>query len=85
MKYENNECHDKVAMYAVEEITKDNKVKEVVEDKEKEIENHFHYDIFEEIEGMGQEKVGSHWVIARKEKADGQKEVYKGRLVTKGF
>ena len=53
--------------------------------KEKEIENLFHYDVFEETEDTGQENIGSHWVITRKEKADSQKEVYKGRLVAKGF
>ena len=29
--------------------------------------------------------MGSRWVITRKEKTDGPKQNYKGRLVTKGF
>ena len=62
MKYKNNECHDEVAIYAVEVPTTDHKLKEVVEAKEKEIENLFHYDLFEETEDIGQEKIGSHWV-----------------------
>ena len=41
--------------------------------------------VFEEVENEGQETVGSRWVITRKEKADGQKQNYKGRLVAKGF
>ena len=40
------------------------------------------YGVFEEVEDEGQEKEGSRWVITRKEKADGQKEKVKGRLVT---
>ena len=43
------------------------------------------YGIFEEVENEGQETVGSRWVITRKEKADGQKQNHKGRLVAKGF
>merc|ERR1711867_430173 len=40
---------------------------------------------FEEDEDEGQETVDSRWVITRKEKADGQKQKVKGRLVAKGF
>ena len=29
--------------------------------------------------------IGSHWVITKKEKHDGQKTVYKARLVARGF
>ena len=43
------------------------------------------YGVFEEVEDEGQETVGSRWVITRKEKADGQKQKVKGRLVAKGF
>ena len=41
--------------------------------------------MFDEVEDNGQETVGSRWVITRKEKADGQKQEVKGRLVAKGF
>ena len=57
----------------------------MVEAKERELENLVKYDIFEEVDDKGQETVGSRWVITRKEKADGQKTEFKGRLVAKGF
>ena len=41
--------------------------------------------MFEEVEDIGQERIGSRWVITKKEKADGQKTVFKGRLVARGF
>ena len=41
--------------------------------------------MFEEVQDVGQETVGSRWVITKKEKADGQKQNFKGRLVAKGF
>ena len=41
--------------------------------------------MFEEVKYEGQEIVGSRWVITKKEKADGQKQNFKGRLVAKGF
>ena len=41
--------------------------------------------VFEEVGDVGQETVGSRWVITRKEQVYGQKQNYKGRLVAKGF
>ena len=41
--------------------------------------------MFEEVCDEGQETIGSRWVITKKEKADGQKTDYKGRLVARGF
>ena len=41
--------------------------------------------MFEEVKDEGQETVGSRWVITKKEKADGQKQNFKGRLIAKGF
>ena len=35
----------------------------------------FDYGVFEEVEDKGQEKIGSRWVITKKEKADGEKKV----------
>ena len=58
---------------------------EVIEAKQKEIENLEKYEVFEEVKYEGQETVGSRWVITKKEKADGQKKNIKGRLVAKGF
>ena len=64
---------------------RDHKKPEVIEAKMKEIENLEKYEVFEEVEDEGQETVGSRWVITQKEKSDGQKQNYKGRLVAKGF
>ena len=64
---------------------KEHKKPEVIEAKQREIENLEKYGVFEEVEDVGQETVGSRWVITRKEKADGQKTNCKGRLVAKGF
>ena len=58
---------------------------DVIEAKKKELENLFYYDVIEEIEDEGQETIGSRWVITKKERADGQKNEYKGRLVAKGY
>ena len=45
----------------------------------------FNYDVFEEVEDNGQERIGSRWFIMKKEKADGQKTDFKARLVARGF
>ena len=71
MKIENAEYFDDVAIYTVEVLVKEHKRPEVIEAKEKEIENLEKYGVFEEVEDNEQETVGSRWVITRKEKADG--------------
>ena len=43
------------------------------------------YDVFEEVEDCGQERIGSRWVVTQKENAYGQKAQIKGTLVAKGF
>ena len=53
--------------------------------EEKEIENLETYERFEEVDDIGQETIGSRWIITEKEKHDGQKQNYKARLVAKGF
>ena len=85
MQVENLECFDEMAIYTVEVPVREHKKPEVIEAKNKEIENLEKYGVFEEVEDEGQETVGSRWVITRKEKADGQKQKVKGRLVAKGF
>merc|ERR1712237_194532 len=85
LQMENTECFDDMAIFAVEVPTKEHKKPEVMEAKDKELENLEKYDVFEEIEDTGQEAIGSRWVITKKEKEDGQKCDYKGRLVAKGF
>ena len=64
---------------------KDHGKKEVIEAKEKEIENLGLYGVYEEVEDIGQEKIGSRWVVTEKQKHDGQKQLYKARLVARGF
>ena len=72
-------------VYAVEVPIKEHKMKEVIEAKEKELQNLLNYDVFEEVEDIGQERIGSRWGITKKEKADGQNTMFKGRLVARGF
>ena len=85
LKIENNECYDEIATYTVEIPAKDQNTAEVMEAKQKELQNLFKYDVFEEVDDIGQERIGSRWVITQKEKADGQKNAVKGRLVARGF
>ena len=85
LKMENTECFNDIAVYAVEVPVAEHKKAEVIEAKEKELENLIKYEVFEEVEDVGQERISSRWVITKKEKADGQKTEYKGRLVTQGF
>ena len=66
-------------------LVREHETPEVVEAKQKELENLEKYEVFEEVKYEGQETVGSRWVITKKEKADGQKKKVKGRLVSKGF
>ena len=58
---------------------------ELIETKEKEIENLETYETFEEVDDIGQETIGSRWIVTEKEKHDRQKQNYKARLVAKGF
>ena len=85
LQMENTECFDNVTVFAVEIPVAEHKAPEVIEAKEKELENLSKYDVFEEVEDSGQERITSRWVITRKERADGQKADYKGRLVARGF
>ena len=85
LKVKNTECFNGISIYTVEVPVREHKMLEVIEAKEKEIENLEKYGVFEEVQDVGQETVGSRWVITKKEKADGQKQNFKGRLVAKGF
>ena len=53
MKVENNECFDDIAIYNVEILTKDQNTPEVKEAKQKELQNLFKYDVFEEVDDVG--------------------------------
>merc|ERR1712030_41308 len=85
LQVENTECFNNIAIFAVEVPAKEHKKPEVIEAKDKELENLEKYEVFEEVEDTGQEIIGSRWVITKKEKSDGQKCAYKGRLVARGF
>ena len=86
LKSENTECFDyDNTVFVVELPIKYHKMPEVIEAKEKEYKNLTHYDTFEEVEDVGQQRIGSRWVITKKEKHDGQKTDYKARLVARGF
>ena len=43
------------------------------------------YEVFEEVEDVGQETIGSRWIVTQKERHDGQKQQFKARLVARGF
>ena len=85
LKVENTECFDDISIYIVEVPVREHKMPEVIEAKEKEIENLEKYGVFEEVQDLCQVAVGSRWVITKKDKADGQKKNVKGRLVAKRF
>ena len=86
MTAERSECFDSsITTFVVEVPVKDHKLPEVVEAKKVEIKNLMDFDTFEEVEETGQEKVGSRWVITKKEIHDGQKTKCKARIVAKGF
>ena len=78
LQMENTECFSDVTVFAVEIPVAKHKEPEVIEAKEKELENLAKYDVFEEVEDSGQERISSRWVITKKERADGQKADYKG-------
>ena len=85
LQMENTECYDDIAVFAVKIPVREHKKPEVLEAKDRELENLAKYEVFEEVEDTGQEAIESRWVITKKEKSDGQKCAYKGRLVAKGF
>ena len=85
LQIENMECYDNIAVYTVEVPVREHKKVEVIEAKEKELDNLVKYRVFEEVVDAGQETISLRWVITKKEKADGQKTDYKGRLVAHGF
>jgi hypothetical protein len=83
---ENSECFsENETIYVVEVLIKYHKLPEVIEAKETELKNLEDFDTYEEVEDIGQSRVGSRWVITEKEKHDGQKKKFKVRLVAKGF
>ena len=73
LKLENTESFEDFAVYTVEISSKEQNTPEVKEAKLKEVENLMIYEVFEEVDDCGQEKIGSRWVVTQKVKADGQK------------
>ena len=74
-----------VTTFVVEVPVKDHKNPEIVAAKSKEAENLRDFDTYEEVKDEGQTKIGSRWVITKKESHDGQKTNYKARIVARGF
>ena len=58
---------------------------EVIESKQREYNNFLKFNAFEEIEDVGQSRIGSRWVVTEKETHDGMKTKTKSRLVVRGF
>ena len=73
------------SIFTVEVPVREHGKPEIIEAKDREIENLKTYETFEEVEENGQETIGSRWIVTEKEKHDGQKQAYKARLVAKGF
>ena len=57
MKVENMECFEETAVFTVEAPVSEHRRSEVIEAKEKEVENLKKYGVFEEVEDMGQERM----------------------------
>jgi hypothetical protein len=83
---ENSDCFDSIhTTFLVEVPVRQHGFPDGIEAKEKEVANLKLFDTFEEVGDEGQQTVGSRWVITKKEKHDGQKTNYKGRIMAKGF
>ena len=78
-------CFLENSIFVVEVPVKEHGKPEVIEAKEKKIENLETYETFEEVDDIGQEAIGSRWIVTEKEKHDEQKQNYMARLVAKGY
>ena len=86
LRAEYHECFfDELPIYVVELPTKEHKRPEVIEAKNKEIQNLKNFETFIEVNDEGQTTIDSRWVITQKEDHDGQKTKIKARIVAKGF
>merc|ERR1712002_800328 len=74
LKTEKSVCFLESTVYVVEVPVKEHGKPEVKEAKEMEIKNLEKYETFEEVEDVGQERIGSRWIVTKKEKHDGQKK-----------
>ena len=59
MRVENTKCFDEVAIYTVEVPVREHKRPEVIEAKEREVENLEKYGVFEEVADIGQDTVNN--------------------------
>ena len=82
LKMDKSVCFLENSIYVVEVPVRK---AEVMEAKQKEIENLKLYETFEEVDDEGQESIGSRWIVTKKEKHEGQKQNHKARPVAKGF
>ena len=73
LKLENSVCFSDLCSYVVELSVSEHGRPKVKDTKKKEFKNLIDYATFEEVKDEGQYTIGSHWVITRKEKHDGQK------------
>ena len=89
MKMEKKLNVDPITIMVVEVPINEHGSLEVLEAKEKELDNLKTYETFEEVDIANiphdVETIGSRWVVTRKEKFDGQKQNVKARLVCRGF
>ena len=85
VRTEEVECFGDIPVYVVEVPAKFHKDPEIIEAKNKEVENLLHFDTFEEVPDDGQDYIDSRWIVTRKENHDGQKKNTKARLVVRGF
>ena len=70
MQVEKSKCFDEITIYTVEVLVREHKKTEVIEAKQREIENLEKYGVFKEVKDEGQETVVSRRVIDKKEKAE---------------
>ena len=57
---------------------------EVIEAKQRELQNWDDFDVYQEVPDMGQPTISTRWVICEKDMTDGKKQM-KARLVVRGF
>ena len=73
MEMERSVCFLENMIFTVEVPVSEHNVPEVKDAKVKEIKNLEDYETFEMVEDIGQETIGSLWIITKKEKQDCQK------------
>ena len=67
-KMDKSVCFLENSIYVVEVPVREHEKEEMIEAKQKEIENLKLYETFEEVDDEGQEAIGSRWIVTEKEK-----------------